>query len=112
MMASPLPKTKAPAAVKKVKSAHSVPPVTPTTANTAARGTGEKLATPDFPLPQDFQNVLGGDLTSQTRRPAARNSSTCSACVRMVTTDVTRYIPQSNQSRPMVLVGNSYVLLA
>src|SRR5437762_2608622 len=71
MIASPLPNTKAPAAVKKVKSAHSVPPVTPITANTAARGTGEKLAIPDFPLPQDFQNDLGGGaLTSQTRRPA------------------------------------------
>src|SRR2546421_12044342 len=68
MMASPLPKTKAPAAVKKVKSAHSVPPETPTAVNTAARGTGEKLATPDFPLLQDFQNDLGGALTSQTRR--------------------------------------------
>src|SRR5258706_15650735 len=106
MMASPLPNTKAPAAVKKVKSAHNVPPETPITANTAARGTGEKLTTPVFPLPQDFQNVPGGDLTSQTRRPAARKSSTCSDCVRMVTIAVTKKIPQSSQSRPMVLVVN------
>ena len=61
-MASPLPNTKAPAAVKKVKSAHSVPPVTPATANKAARGTGEKLATPVFPFRQAFQNALGGSL--------------------------------------------------
>src|SRR2546429_4549172 len=110
MMASPLPNTKAPAAVKKVKSAHSVPPETPTTANTAARGRGEKLATPVFPLPQDFQNALGGALTSQTRRPAARKSSTCSDCVRIVTIAVTRKIAQSRGSRPMVLVVNLYAL--
>src|SRR3989442_15806793 len=110
MMASTLPNTKAPAAAEKVKSAHRGPPVAPTTANNAARGTGEKLATPVFPFPQDFQNCLGGALTSQTKSPAARNSSTCSDCVRMVTIAVTRKIAQSRGSRPMVLVVNLYAL--
>src|SRR5947209_19876119 len=71
MMASPLPKTKAPAAAKKVNSAHRVPPAVAPTASRAARGSGEKLATPVFPFLQAFQNDLGGALTSQTRRPAA-----------------------------------------
>ena len=106
MMASPLPKTKAPAAAKKVNSAHRVPPAVAPTASRAARGSGEKLATPVFPFLQAFQNDLGGALTSQTRRPAARKSSTCSDCVRMVTIAVTRKIAQSSGSRPMVLVVN------
>ncbi len=78
MMANPLPKTKAPAAAKNVKMAHKVPPVVAATANRAARGTGDRLATPVFPFPRDFQSELGGALTSQTRKPAARKSSTCS----------------------------------
>src|SRR5215467_7088110 len=63
MMASPLPKTKAPAKTKKVKMAHRVPPAAAPAANTAARGTGEKLMTPVFLFPQDVQNALGGALT-------------------------------------------------
>src|ERR1700738_3071597 len=110
MMASPLPNTKAPAKTKKVKMAHRVLPAVAAMANKAAKGTGEKLVTPVFLFPQDFQNCLGGALTSQTRRPAARKSSTCSDWVRMVTIAVTRKIAQSSGSRPMVLVVNLYAL--
>jgi hypothetical protein len=59
-MASPLPKTKAPAKTKKVNMAHRVPPVVAARAATAARGTGAKLMTLVSPFPADFQSTLGG----------------------------------------------------
>src|SRR5438270_5380718 len=103
MMASPLPKTKAPAAAKKVNSAHRVPPAVAPTASRAARGSGEKLATPVFPFLQAFQNDLGGALTSQTRRPAAGKGSPGSACGRMVRIAVTRKIAKRSEYHQFVL---------
>ena len=90
MIASPLPNTKAPAMVKNEKSAHKVPPVVATTANRAARGIGDRHTTFVFSFLQLLHQVHGRAFTSQTRKPAARKSSTCSVCVRTVTAAITR----------------------
>src|SRR5258708_39854416 len=103
MLPSPLPKTKAPAKTKKVRMVHKVPPAVPPRARRAAKGRGERLVTPVFPLPQDFQNARGGVLTSQARTPAARESSTCSVWERLVTAAVPSELPQSRGARQRVL---------
>jgi hypothetical protein len=55
---------------------------------------------------------FGGVRASHTSTPAARNSSTYSASATTVTVAVTRKMPQSSQSMPMVFLVSLYALLA
>src|SRR5262245_24414495 len=95
-MARPLPKTNAPALVKNQNicqrrwSAEGAP-ASIARGNTAAAGPLRRIH-------------WGGALANHTTQPAARNNSTTSDSIAMVTAALTKKMDQSSQSLPSVLL--------
>src|SRR5688500_17392211 len=106
-MASPLPKTNAPASAKYHAIVHNVPPVAaPARPVIAQSGSGD-TANIVLPAPN-----FGGALMRTVRMPQPRKIQTISDSVQAVTRPLTPKIDQSNQSFDSVIFPSFHTLRA